>query len=37
MRCMRAAMDEVGVDPALRAFLEPRLAEVADHLRNRPG
>ena len=37
LRSMRMALDEVGVDPELRAYLETRLAEVADFLRNRPG
>lgn len=37
MRAMRTAMDEVGVAGPLRDFLEPRLAEVADMMRNRPA
>ncbi|AKT36856.1 group II truncated hemoglobin [Chondromyces crocatus] len=37
LRAMKVAMDEVGVEGELRAFLEPRFAEVADFLRNRPG
>lgn len=37
MRAMRTAMDEVGVTGDLRGFLEQRLAEVADFMRNRPG
>lgn len=37
MRAMCAAMNELGVQGDVRAFLEPRLAEVADFMRNRPG
>ncbi len=37
MRAMRTALDEVGVQGPLRAFLEPRLAEVAEMMRNQPG
>lgn len=37
MRAMRTAMDETKMSPELRAFLEPRLFEVADFMRNRPG
>ncbi len=37
MRAMRGAMDEIGVPDDLRAFLDERLAEVADFMRNRPG
>jgi hemoglobin len=37
MRAMRTAMDEVGLAGPLRAYLEPRLAEVADAMRNQPG
>lgn len=36
MRAMRIAMDESGVEGALRTFLEPRFAELADFLRNTP-
>src|SRR5688572_1048663 len=35
-RSMRAAMDDCGVTGDLRAFLDQRLAEVADFLRNAP-
>lgn len=34
LRCMFQAMDDLGVDPELQAFLRPRLAEVANFLRN---
>jgi hemoglobin len=34
LRCMSAALDESGVEPGVRAFLEARFAEVADFLRN---
>ena len=37
MRAMRTAMDDVGLAGPLRAYLEPRLAEVADAMRNQPG
>jgi hemoglobin len=37
MRCMILAMAESGVSPELRAYLEPRFAEVADFMRNRAG
>jgi hemoglobin len=37
MRCMILAMAESSVSPELRAFLEPRFAEVADFMRNRAG
>lgn len=37
MRAMGAALDEEGVAGPLRAFLDERLGEVADMLRNRPG
>jgi len=37
MRAMRTAMDEVGLDGELRAFLDQRFAEVADFMRNKPG
>jgi hemoglobin len=35
MRCMRAAFDREGVEGDVRAFLEARLGEVAQFLRNR--
>ena len=37
MRCMRQAFDEEGVTGDVRAYLEARLAEVADFMRNRSG
>jgi hemoglobin len=37
MRAMRTALDERGVSGDLRSFLETRLADVADFMRNRPG
>lgn len=37
MRSMILAMEESGVSPELRAYLEPRFAEVADFMRNRAG
>jgi hemoglobin len=37
MRCMRLALEESGVSPELRSYLEPRFAEVADFMRNRTG
>ena len=37
MRCMSVAMVESGVSLELRSYLEPRFAEVADFMRNRPG
>jgi hemoglobin len=36
MRCMRAALDRHGVQGDVRAFLDARLGEVAQFLRNRP-
>ncbi|APR78653.1 Hemoglobin-like protein HbO [Minicystis rosea] len=36
LRAMSTALDEEGVDAALRGFLEARFAEVADFMRNRP-
>lgn len=35
MRCMELAMDDVGVDGSLRAFLSERLEMSALHMRNR--
>jgi hemoglobin len=37
MRCMRIAFDRSGVDGDVRAFLEEKLADLAQFLRNRPG
>lgn len=34
MLCMRGALDEVVVDPAVRARIGDALAQVADHMRN---
>ncbi len=36
LRCMNQALDDHGVQGEVRAFLNGRLAEVADFLRNRP-
>jgi hemoglobin len=36
MRCMVLALEESGVSPELRSYLEPRFGEVADFMRNRP-
>jgi hemoglobin len=35
MRCMSGAMDDVDVSEPLRGFLATRLAQLADHMRNR--
>ena len=37
MRAMRSAMEAESVSPELRAFLDSKLADLADHMRNRPG
>lgn len=37
LRAMRAAMDDEGIDGDVRAFLDARLGEVADFLRNSEG
>ncbi|MCB9564544.1 MAG: cyanoglobin [Kofleriaceae bacterium] len=37
LRAMATAMDAEGVDGWVRGFLDARLAEVADFLRNVPG
>lgn len=34
MRCMRLAMDDIGIEADLRAFLDTRFAELAQHMRN---
>ena len=34
LRCMREALSDSSVSPALRAFLDQRFAELADFLRN---
>jgi hemoglobin len=36
VRCMKHAMDDVGVTGDVRRFLDARFLEVADFLRNRP-
>ena len=35
MRCMRAALDDVAVPSPLREYLEARLEQTAQHVRNR--
>ncbi len=37
MRAMRAAMEAEGVAEPLRRFLDQKLFELADHMRNQPG
>lgn len=37
MRAMRAAMKAEGVAEPLRTFLDQKLFELADHMRNEPG
>ncbi len=37
MLCMNGALDEIVADEALRADLSRSFAQVADHMRNRPG
>jgi hemoglobin len=34
MRCMRSALDEVGVSSPLREYLDTRLEQTAQHVRN---
>jgi len=34
MRCMRGALDDCGVAGPLRVYLESRLGQLADHMRN---
>ena len=36
LRSMRRALGEAGIDADLRAFLDEKLTEVADFLRNQP-
>jgi hemoglobin len=36
LACMAVALDELGIDGDLRAFLDARFAHVADFMRNRP-
>lgn len=35
MLCMRKALDDMGLDPTLRARLEQAFLSTADHMRNR--
>jgi len=37
MRCMRSALAEVGVSSPLREYLDVRLEQTAQHVRNRPN
>lgn len=37
MRAMRAAMDETKVDGSMRTFLDAKLADLADFMRNTAG
>ena len=37
LRAMRTAFDKNGVSGDVRAFLDERLADLADFLRNKPG
>ncbi len=37
MRCMRAALDRNGVNEPMRSFLDQKLADLADFMRNTPG
>lgn len=37
LRAMQLALDECAVPPLLRALLEPRFSDLADHMRNTPG
>lgn len=37
MRCMRAALDRSGVEGDARVFVEEKLEDLAQFLRNRPG
>lgn len=37
IRCMQAAMTELGITGEVRAFLDTRFAEVADFMRNTEG
>jgi hemoglobin len=36
VRCMSAAMEKRGLDPAVQTYLRPQFAQVADFLRNVP-
>jgi hemoglobin len=35
LECMTLAMDELGLEGELRAFLDARFTQVADFMRNR--
>jgi hemoglobin len=37
MRCMQAALDRSGVEGDVRVFVEKKLEDLAQFLRNRPG
>lgn len=37
MLCMRRALEDVVPDPTVRTFLLNSFADVANHMRNRPG
>lgn len=37
LMCMEKAMDDMAVEPALRAELTGAFAQMADHMRNRAG
>jgi hemoglobin len=37
LRCMRQALAEEAVDPALRGFLDEKFSELANFLRNQAG
>jgi hemoglobin len=37
LRCMRAALDKNEIKGDIRAFLDAKLADLADFLRNAPG
>jgi hemoglobin len=37
LRCMQAAMDDLGVTGEVRAYLDTRFADVADFMRNVDG
>ena len=36
LRCMRLALSDVSINAATRSFLDEKLSEVADFLRNQP-
>jgi hemoglobin len=37
LRAMKTALDDAGVEPGVRTYLDARFAEVADFMRNLPG